>query len=133
MSAPPPGSSVPSTLWGLWLQHNIKNFLQFSEVFSDYFHPIIQLVLFLIASDCSYHKRVVARGIVSPAVVLVSCVGKHVVLRVHILSLKVGPFLFHSPTLVIYQCTTFLTSLWLPCILFLVLLSGVRRAFLTNT
>ena len=68
-SAPPPGSLGPSTLWGLWLWHNIIIFLVFYEVFSDYTHTIIQLVLFLIAYDCSFHKLVVSRGMVSPAVI----------------------------------------------------------------
>ena len=70
----------------------------------------------MIASDCSLHILVVYRGMVSPAVFLVSHVGKHVVLRLHILALKVGPFIFLSPTLVISQCTTSLPSMWLPCI-----------------
>ena len=65
---------------------------------------------------------------VSPVVILVSRVGNHVVLRVYILALKVGPLLFHGPNLVLSQYTTTLPSLWLPCILFLVLRSGVRRA-----
>ena len=41
LSILPPGSLVPSTLWGLWIHHNIRVFLQFSEFFSDYFHPIM--------------------------------------------------------------------------------------------
>ena len=45
----------------------------------------------MIASDFSFHKRGVSRGMVSTAVVLVSRVGNHVVLRIHILVLKVGP------------------------------------------
>ena len=100
--------------------------------FHDYFHPIFQLVIFLIVSDCSFRKRVVPRGILSPVVVLVFCVGNYVVLRVHILTLKVGPFIFHSTTLVLSQCTTYLPSLWLPFILFLVLISGVRRSLFPN-
>ena len=127
-----PGNLWSSTLWGLWIYHNIRIFLQFSEVFSDYFHPILQLVLFMIAYDCSFRKLVVSRGMVSPAEELVSRYGKHVVLRVHIMVFKVGPFLFHSTTLVISQCTTSLTSLWLPFIFFQVPLSGVRRAILLN-
>ena len=55
---------------------------------------------------------------VSPAFIYVSRVGKHVVLCVHILALKVGPLLFHSTTLVLSQCTTYLPSMWLPCIFF---------------
>ena len=69
LSAPPPGNLGPSTLWGLWLWHNIIIFLLFSEVFSDYVHPILQLVLFMTAYDCSFHKRVVSRGMASPTVV----------------------------------------------------------------
>ena len=65
---------------------------------------------------------------VIPGVVLVSRVGINVVLHVHILELKVGPCICHSPTSVIPQCTTLLPSLWLPFILFLVLLSGVMHA-----
>ena len=132
MSALPPGSLGTSTLWGLWIYHNIIISLQFPEVFSDYFHQILQLLLFMIGSDFYFHKRVVSRGMVSPAVVLVSRVGKHVVLRVHILEFKVGPFLFHSTTLVLSQCTNFLPNLWLPCILFLVLILGVRSAIFPN-
>ena len=64
----------------------------------------------------------------STAVVYVSRVGKHVVLRIHILALKVGAFIFHSPNLVLSQCTTSLPSLWLPCILFPVLLSGIKSS-----
>ena len=86
----------------------------------------------MIASDCYFHQRVVSRGMVIPTVVLVSCVGKHVVLYVHILALKVGTFLYHSTTLVISQCTSSLTSTWLPCILFLVMILGVRRALFPN-
>ena len=52
----------------------------------------------------------------SPAVVLISRVRKNVVLWVNILALKVGPFLFHSTTLVLSQCTNFLPGLWLLCI-----------------
>ena len=81
----------------------------------------------MIASDCSFHKRVVFRGMVSPAVTYISRAGKHVVMRIHILALKVRLFLFYGPTLVLSQCTTFLPSLWLPCILFPVLILGVRR------
>ena len=46
----------------------------------------------MIAYDCSLRKRVVSRVMVSPAVFLVYRVGKHVVLRVHILVLEVGPY-----------------------------------------
>ena len=69
----------------------------------------------------------------SPAVVLVPHVGKHVVLRVHVLALKFGPLIFHSPALVLSQCTTYLPSLWLPCILFPVLLLGVRHDLYPNS
>ena len=113
-----PGSLVPSILWGLWLWHNIITFLLFSEVFSDFIHPIIQLVIFLTSYDCYFHKRVVSRGMVSPAVVSVSFVVKNVVLRIHILALEVWPFIFHSPTILLSWCTTSLPSLFLPCIFF---------------
>ena len=53
-------------------------------------------MIFLIASDFYFHKRVLSRGMMSPALVLVSCVGKHAVLRVDVLALKVGPLIFHS-------------------------------------
>ena len=132
LSAPLPGNFGPSTLRGIWIYHNIIFFLQFSKVFFGYFHQILHLVLFLIAYDCYFQKRVVFRGIVSPAVVLVSSIGKHVVLRVHILALKVEPLLFHSPTLVLSQCTTSLTSLRLPFILFQFMLSGVRHSLLLD-
>ena len=82
----------------------------------------------MISSDCFTHIWVLSRGMVSPAVVLVSPVGKNVVLRVHILALKVGPFRFYNTTSVLPQCTTSLTSLCLNCILFLGLLSGVIHA-----
>ena len=127
LSAPLSGILGPSTFWGIWLYHDIRIVLQFSEVFSDYIRLILQLLLFMISSYCSFHKRVVYWGTMSPVVVLVSRVGKHLVLHVHILALIFGPFLFHSPTLVPYQCTTSLPSLWLPYIFFLVLISGVRR------
>ena len=127
-SAPLLGSLESSTLWYQWIQYNIKNFIQFSEVFPDYFHPILQRLIFLIASDFSFHKQVLSRGMVIPTVVLVLHVVKHVVLRVHILALNVEPFLFHSPTFMLSQCTTSIPSLWLPCILFLVLFSDLRRA-----
>ena len=103
LSAPLPGSLGPSTLWGLWLKHNIRIPPQFSQVFSDYFNPNLQLVLFMIASDYYFHKRFVSRGMVSPAVVLVSRVVSNVMLLIHILVQKVGPLLFHSPTLVLSQ------------------------------
>ena len=41
LSAPPPGSIGPLKLWGLWLWHNIRIFILFSEVFYDYVHPIL--------------------------------------------------------------------------------------------
>ena len=59
-----------------------------------------------------------SRGMVIPAVVYFSCVGNHVVLRVHNLTLKVGLFLFHSPTLVLSKFITSLSSLWLTCFFF---------------
>ena len=59
-------------------------------------------------------------------------VGINVVLHGHILALKVWPCLFHSPTLVLSQCTIFLPGLWLLFIYLLVLLSGVGRALLLN-
>ena len=69
LSSPSSGSLGPSTLWDIWLWHNIRVFLLFYEVFSDYIHPIIQLVIFMIAYDYSFYKRVVSRGMVSPVVV----------------------------------------------------------------
>ena len=89
-------------------------------------------MIFLIASDCFSRIRVVSRVMVIHAVVLVYRVVNNVVLRVHILALKVVTFLFHRRTKVLSQCTTFLPSLWLPCILFLVLFSSIRRALLLN-
>ena len=86
------------------------------------------MVLFLIAYYCSFNKRVVSRGMVIPEVFLVSRVGNHVMLCVYILALKVGTVIFHSPTLVLSQCTTPLPSLWLPCILILMLIPGVKSA-----
>ena len=62
LSAPLPGSLGPSALWVLWIWHNIRIFLLFSDVFSDYIHPIIQLVVFLIASDCFFHKPLCVQG-----------------------------------------------------------------------
>ena len=53
------------------------------DVFSDYFNPIIQLVLFLISSDCFFHIWVVSRGMVSPGFFFVSRVGKNVVLHIY--------------------------------------------------
>ena len=76
--------------------------------------------------------RVVSRGMMSPAIILVSLVVNNVVLRLHILALKVRPLLFHRPTSLLFQCTNLLPSLWLPCILFVVLLSGVMHALSTN-
>ena len=111
LCTPPPGSLGPSTLWDLWICHNLRIFLPFSEVFSDYVHPVLHMVFFLTASDFSFRERVVSRGMENPAGVYVSRVGKRVVLRVHNLALKVGPFLFGSPILVLSQCTTSLTSL----------------------
>ena len=66
---------------------------------------------------------------VSPAVVLIYRVGKHLVMRIHILALKFGPFLFHSPALVLSQCATFLPSMWLPCIFFSAVLSCKASSF----
>ena len=65
-------------------------------------------MIFLISSDRLSHRLVVSRGMVSPAVVLISRVGRNVVLRVHIPALKFGLFLFHSPTSVLSSCTNFL-------------------------
>ena len=69
LSTQPPASLLPSTLWGLWICRNIRILLLFYEVFSGYVHPIIQLVLFLTEYDFSFSKRVVSRGVVSPAVI----------------------------------------------------------------
>ena len=114
------------------LRCNLKTEWFVYEVFSYYIYPILQLVIFLVASDCYFRKLFVSRGMVSPEIVSFFCVGNNVVLRVHNLELKVVPFLFHSLTLVLSQCKTFLPSLWLPCILFLVLISGVKRALSPN-
>ena len=65
-------------------------------------------------------------------VFLVSCVGMNVVRHVHILALKVISCIFHSPTLVPYQLTIFLPSMWLLFIYSLVLLSGVGYTPLYN-
>ena len=59
-------------------------------------------------------------------------VGRNVVLRVHLLALKFGLCLFHSPALVLSQYTVFLTSMWSICVYFLVILSGVVLALLLN-
>ena len=60
------------------------------------------------------------------------CAGNNVVLPVHILSLKDGPCLFNSTTLVIFQFKTPLPGLWLLCIYITVLILGVGRAILPN-
>ena len=73
-----------------------------------------------------------SRGMVSPVVFWNFCVGINAVLHTHILELKVRPRLFHSPTLVLYKCTNFLPSLWLPCIYLLVLIYGTGHAILPN-
>ena len=86
----------------------------------------------MIASDCFFRMWVVSRGMVSPGVVLVYRFGSNVVLRVHILVLKVGPCLFYGPTSVLSQCTNLLPILWLPCICLLVLLPGLRHALPPN-
>ena len=39
---------------------------------------------------------------------------------------------FHSTTLVLFQCTTFFPSLWLPCISIQVLILGVRHSIFLN-
>ena len=69
-------------------------------------------------------------GIVNPVVFWVFCVGRNMLLHVHILALKVGTLLFHYPTIVISQCTIFLPGLWLLFICLLVLLSVVGLAIL---
>ena len=86
------------------------------------------MVLFLIAYDF-FRRWVVSRDIVSPGLFCVFCAVNNVVLHVHILALKVGPCLFHGPTLVLSQHTIFLPSLLLTCIYLLVIISGVRHAF----
>ena len=65
---------------------------------------------------------------VNTVVFLFVCVGINVVMHVHILELKFCSYIFHSTTLVLYQCTVFLPSIGLLCIYLLVLLSGVGRA-----
>ena len=55
---------VPSTLWSQWIYHNTGMYQQFERVFFEYFHPILQLVISLIASDCFPHIWIVARGMV---------------------------------------------------------------------
>ena len=60
------------------------------------------------------------------------CVGMIVVLHIHSMELKVGLCLFHSPTSVLSQCIIFLTSLWLPCIYLLALISGVSHVLSPN-
>ena len=132
LSVPPPVSLVPPTLWCIWLYHNIGIFQQKFWSLFDYFHPIIQLVIFLIAYDCFPHRWVVSRGLVITGVFWVFCVGKNVVLHVHILELEVRPCLFHIPTSVLLKCKILLPNLWLPCIYLLAILSGVRHALFPN-
>ena len=72
------------------------------------------------------------RGMINPVVILVLRVRNNVVLHVYILSLKIGPFIFHCLTLVLYQCTTFLPSMWLLHISLLLLILGVGRARFLN-
>ena len=131
-SVPLTVSSVESTLWGLLIYHNIEIFQQFSGVFFDYCHPIFQLLFFLIASGCFFHRWVVSRCMVIPGFFWSFLVGISVVLQVHTLSFKVGLCLFNSPTSVISQFTIFLPSLWLPCIYILALISGVMRDLFPN-
>ena len=52
-----------------------------------------------------------------------------VMMHVYMLALIVGPRIFHSPTLVLPQCTISLLSMWLLFIYLLAMLSGVGRAF----
>ena len=86
----------------------------------------------MIASDCFFCGWVVSRGMVSHGIFWVFSDGKNVVLQIHILALKFGPCLYHSPTSVLSQCTILLTSMWLTCIYLLVLISGVRHALPPN-
>ena len=74
---------------------------------------------------------VFSRGMVN-YVFCFSIVRINLVLHLHILSLKLGPCLFFSPTLFLSQCTIFLSSLLLLCIYLLVLISGVERALFPN-
>ena len=127
LSIPLPVSLVLWSLWGIWTYNNIGIFQNISGVF-------LLFSLNSSASDFSegiwffFHIWIVSRGAVSPVVFFV-CVGINVVLHVSILALKEGPFLFHSPTSVIYLCIIFLPSLWLPFIHLIVLLLGVSMLF----
>ena len=122
LSLIPPVSLVPSKIWDLWLYHNTGIFQIFFGVFFNYFHPIIQLVISLIASDLFFHRCFVSRGMVNPVVFWFFCVGRDVVLSICILAFKVVPCFFHSLTLVLYQCKTFLPIMWLLCIYLIVML-----------
>ena len=90
-----------------------------------------QMVTFLIEYDCYPNIWVVSRGMVSPGGFFFG-VGMNVVLHVHILELKVGLSIFHSPTSVLSQCIISLPSMWLPCIYPLALISGERHDLFLN-
>ena len=69
---------------------------------------------------------------VNPMIFFPSCVGMIVVMHIHNLSWIVGPCLFHSLTLVLYQCKTPLLSLWLLCTYLSKLFSDVGHDILPN-
>ena len=62
----------------------------------------------------------------------VHLLGMNVVLHVHTLVLKVVLFLFYGTTSVLSQCIIFHTSLCLPCIYNLALISGVNHSIFPN-
>ena len=68
----------------------------------------------------------------NPTIFLVYHVGINEVMHVHILEWIFGPYPFHIPTLVLYQCKIFLPSLWLLFTYLPVLISVVRHYLSPN-
>ena len=132
LSVTPPGSSVPLTLSCQWLHHNIGIFQQSFGVVFDNFHPILQLFLSRSASGYSLHRYFGSKGMANLVLILVYCAEINGVLHVHILAWIYGKCFFNSPTVLIFQCTVLLTSMWWLCICIPVLLGVVWNAILPN-
>ena len=95
---------TPSSIYQC-LQHNTGNFNNLLQQFY-YSHPILQLVFIVQPFGYYFHRQFRSRNMVN-FVEICFCDEKNELLQMYILEWIAEPFVFHSPTLVIVQCTLF--------------------------
>ena len=79
-----------------------------------------------------FHKYVRSRAMENIVVISVSYVKMNEVMHLYTLEWIFKTYLFHSPTVLIFQCTVFLPSMWWLCTFLPVLIWGVGYALLEN-